>query len=297
MKRSAAFGVLRDASDLVPLLVGHYLRAGFDHVLIIDDGSTDGGSDILEKAAAQCGKLVVVRRDNPVFEQQQIINDAAASLLSEGYDLLVPFDADEFWMIDVPSLYRQIPKDGRAFAIHGRWTNFVQARDEHAAAAGFASVRYRVPDDDGATQSEVEALERGFVEVRLRKVAAYGAGPMVFSVGQHRLLQGPIESLPFTCEIFHLPLRRRAEIERRGRDFEARRLPIRSCESRSWQSRFFSETVQSGRVEAVWAANSASSRGCLDLKGGSRSLVPDPRFRLMEQAALRHFELLMQGAA
>lgn len=290
MTRSAAFGVLRDACDLVPLLVGHYLRAGFDHVLIIDDGSTDGGGEALDKAARLCPRLAVTHVESHVFDQQRIINDAAALLQSQGYDLLVPFDADEFWMIDAPSLGRELAKEGSARVLHGRWTNFVQSRDAAEGSPNFDSVRFRVPESEGATRAEVEAFARGFVEVRLRKVAVYGLGPITFSLGQHRLVQGPATSYPGEFEILHLPLRRRAEIERRGQDFEARRSPLRAGENRSWQSLFFAEAVRRGGGEELWAANSASSSGTLQLRGDCHRMVPDWRFRLMAQAALRCFD-------
>lgn len=297
MTRSAAFGVLRDACDLVPLLVGHYLRAGFDHVLIIDDGSTDGGGDVLDEAARLCPRLAVMHVESRVFEQQRIINDAAALLQSRGYELLVPFDADEFWMIDAASLGRELAKDGSARVLHGRWTNFVQSRDASEGSANFDGVRFRVPDGEGATRAEVEALARGFVEVQLRKVAVYGLDPIAFSLGQHRLVQGPAKSYPAEFEIFHLPLRRRAEIERRGHDFEARRRPLRAGENRSWQSLFFADVLRRDGGEELWAANSASSSGTLRLRGDCRRLVPDWRFRLMAQAALRCFDAETRGAA
>ncbi len=298
MTKSAAFCVLRDARHLLPLLVGHYLRVGVDHILFIDDGSTDGSRDWLVELAGACKQVSVVCRDEPVFDQQAIMNEAAAELHARGYDLLLPFDADEFWMVNMPTLGRALAADGRPRAIHGRWINFVQSRTMAAAPSMFFdTIRYRVPDADGASRQQVETFERGFVSVRMSKVAVYGQRDAAFALGQHRLIDGPCDSWPVEFEIFHVPLRQRAEIDRRAFDFEPRRRSLRTGADRSWQSRFFANAVQAGQAERIWQANSADEQGMLALVGGRYPLISDPRFRLLALAAQRHVDSVLQRAA
>jgi hypothetical protein len=90
--------------------------------------------------------------------------------------------------------------------------------------------------------------------------ASFAAMPSTFSPEgdievEHRRLQRVV------------PLRNRNEIEKRGLDHEPRRTLTRAHSSENWQSVFHRHACLAGRLNEVWAANSASRDGCLDVYG------------------------------
>ena len=88
---------LRDAVDLVPFLCGHYLRVGFDHLHFVDDGSTDGTHELLSQFAARTDRVSVRKVIKDSDQQSELMSAAANTMILDGYQVVVPFDADEFW--------------------------------------------------------------------------------------------------------------------------------------------------------------------------------------------------------
>ena len=290
--------MLRNAADILPFLIGHYLRAGFDRVCFIDDGSTDGGFELLTAASERTSRVTAARHHSTTFDQERIVNAQVNALIAEGFSLVFPFDADEFWIVDVPGLLPRLEGFDRGCAIHGRWVNFVQARTPAAApAAALQAIRHRVPTGDLASSAQVTGFTRGFVSVQLTKTAVLSRTPVVLSRGAHRFVQGPEARLPGELEIFHVPLRSPAEVRKRALDYEPRRAPLRPSETVSWQSRFFADAVREGLSGALWEANSADEHGALSLTGGAYPLVADPRFGDLAARALQRFEALGVASA
>jgi hypothetical protein len=93
---------LRNAIDLVPYICGHYLRCGFELLCFLDDGSTDGTFELLEHVAAVTRRVRVGRVErSDDFRQNQpdVITSAVNDLIAEGFDIVLPFDIDEFWNV------------------------------------------------------------------------------------------------------------------------------------------------------------------------------------------------------
>lgn len=289
--RSAAICVIRNAADLVPVLCGHYLHAGFNRLEFLDDGSTDGTGEILHRIAAATQKVIV--RNNPlgVFDQRALINEMANRLIGDGYRIIFPFDCDEFWLVDVATLAKAIGPWSSDLVIRGKWANFVQMREHRVSTpAALADIRYRVAAEDTADMEDVINWRRGFVSSQQSKSAVFSRSSVAFSKGQHVLDEGPEAVHAEQFPILHVPLRSAGEILLRGQDHEPRRAMVRSSFIESWQSRFFAEALQDGKADAVWRANSADEHGQLDLPGGHVALVPDDRFRQTVAAALQHLE-------
>jgi hypothetical protein len=277
--RVAGVCVLRNSVDLVPFLCGHYLRAGFARLHFIDDGSYDGTFEYLTKVAQRTGRVSVTQVHNKILTQKVLMNEAANALIAAGYPIIVPFDADEFWAADAGAFACQLASVETG-VLFGRWINFVQAR------RSFASRWHRLPDMRFQTSNlslsgreGVSGYRQSFVCVSAMKVAFKACAPVELSLGQHSLggIQRHDDIHPF--DIFHLPLRSRNEIVKRGLDYEPRRAPVRIDPGESWQSAFHAKAVADDKVDAVWAANSYDANGRLDIYGVKMGLLPDNRLR------------------
>ena len=212
------------------------------------------------------------------FKQNELMNAAVNSLVEAGYQIIVPFDSDEFWDIDVKDVVRRYSaKQEKTF--FGRWTNFVQSVElRNARAFGLFHIRYRAIAMSDANQEKVTSFRRPFVCHSDVKAAFKTSKPVELQLGQHALGRRPKKSKR-TFEIFHVPIRYRSEIEKRGMNYEPRRAVMRTNPSQSWQSAFHREVVVRNAIDEVWKANSACRDGYIDAYGDRFPLVPDLRLR------------------
>lgn len=90
--------MVRDEADIVGAMLAHHRDQGVDHVLVTDNGSIDGTSDILR--AFEDEGFVTVWND-PVHRKQQystVTKMARHAAVQLGADWVVNADADEFWI-------------------------------------------------------------------------------------------------------------------------------------------------------------------------------------------------------
>jgi len=93
--------MMKDEADVVDHTVRR-MAAQVDHLLVADNGSTDGTRDILADLTAEV-PLVVVDDDRVAYYQSEKMSGLAALALSMwGEGWIVPFDADEVWSADRP---------------------------------------------------------------------------------------------------------------------------------------------------------------------------------------------------
>ena len=278
--------VVRDARDIIPFICGHYLRVGFAHIAFIDDGSTDGTFEFLHALSHRSPRISVRRAVCDRFEQRELMNGAVNSLIETGYQTMLPFDVDEFWDIRVKDLTQRYAAEQKRI-FFGRWVNFVQSTNvRHPCAFGLFHIRYHAVALADADQETVTAFRRPWICLhREYKVAVKTRETVEVELGQHQL--NPRVDRRKEFEIFHIPLRYRSEIEKRGLNYEPRRALVRKNARQSWQSEFHREVVTTNRVDEVWKANSACRDGYLDAYGERIPLVPDLRLRrLLVKASL-----------
>lgn len=280
--------VVRDAVDLVPFLCGHYLRMGFAHLAFVDDGSSDGTLETLARIAARTRRVSVRQVHNNIFRQQELATGAANALLATGYRVIVPFDADEFWLTSAQE-FDQLSAGAPEALFQGRWVNFVQSR-KCRAGGGLSLLRmtYRPPEEVAHERESIIAYSGSFVCFRVTKIAFKSNGQVQLDTGQHRILQGPSLVHGPPMDIFHLPLRSKAEIPKRALNYEPRRSPVRESEIVSWQSAFHRAAVMGGKDQFLWAANSFDEKGQLDIFGRPMALVRDLRLRYLLLKAAWH---------
>jgi glycosyltransferase involved in cell wall biosynthesis len=91
-----AVGMMRDEADTARHVVEHLLSQDVDSVLVADNGSIDGTTDILHELAAS-HPVHVVNDTMVAYLQQQKTAELVALARRSGADWIVPFDADELW--------------------------------------------------------------------------------------------------------------------------------------------------------------------------------------------------------
>ncbi len=89
----AGVATVLNEEAIVGLTVEHLLAHGVDRVYIAHGPSTDDTAAVL----AGFDEVVVVDDPSPVHYQPKQINDLAFLAHTEGFEWIIPFDADEFW--------------------------------------------------------------------------------------------------------------------------------------------------------------------------------------------------------
>lgn len=89
----AVFGICmaRDEADIIGATVAHMLTQ-VDHVIVADNGSTDGTTDILLALGVE-----VIDDPEVGYYQSDKMTALAHRAAKDGADWVVPFDADEWW--------------------------------------------------------------------------------------------------------------------------------------------------------------------------------------------------------
>lgn len=89
--------MVRDEADIIEHTVRHMLTE-VDAVIVADNGSVDGTSDILHELHEAYGDRVLVHTDPEVaYYQSRKMSDLACIAARLDAEWVVPFDADEWW--------------------------------------------------------------------------------------------------------------------------------------------------------------------------------------------------------
>ena len=91
-----AVAMVKDEVDIITETVTHMARQ-VDHVIVADNGSTDGTLEILRQLEDKLGNLTVVDDPDPAYMQSRKMTGLARMAGGMGADWVVPFDADEWW--------------------------------------------------------------------------------------------------------------------------------------------------------------------------------------------------------
>jgi hypothetical protein len=198
----------KDEADIVDANVAYHLSAGVDFVVATDNGSTDGTVEIFERYE-RAGVLHLIREPSRHFRQGEWVTRMARLAAERGADWVLNADADEFWWPRGGGLKEALARlPERYGVVHGIWRPFVPRPDDGAHFAERMTVRLSmhaaINDPTNPFRPARKAAHRAHHEVRVRDGNHDVEGvPLVTLHGWHPL------------EVFHLPLRTRAQIERK----------------------------------------------------------------------------------
>lgn len=278
------FGIslVRNEADIIRVTLRHHLSQGLDRILILDNGSTDGTSEILREFSEKDQRVSWKRDDSP-FDQAAITTELAREAQRQGADWILPFDADEFWWAENASL-RTVLRYSEAGALVVPVVNFVQDRYQYySTPEALLSMTRRVmnPAKPGPqTRALIEARKTGFVEMTYHPKWISSPTPRVKVYrGNHRAtgIAGP----PKECDeitLLHAPLRSKASLESRvDRRIRLEEAGI-NMDRGGWHIAYWTRTEREGMIDQEWAANSYEG-DYLDVYGEKHEVTFDPRLR------------------
>jgi hypothetical protein len=207
--------MVRDEADIVGAMIDHHLAQGVDTVIVTDNGSVDGTTELLEAYAAD-GRIVL--HHDPEHRKQQAVTVtrmAREAATEHGADWVVNADADEFWLprsdgLTLADAFAGIPKRIQAFDVP------VHDMIGPAALAGTGLQRLVYRD-----LRSTEALQRVGLKAHATHDAVHIGDPGVEVVqGNHFVSlenRGPVPA-GHEVEVLHFPWRSWEQYSRKVRN-------------------------------------------------------------------------------
>ena len=196
----------KNEADVIDANIAYHLGAGVDLVVATDNGSTDGTLEILERYESE-GVLHLIREPSTDFRQGEWVTRMARLAADRGADWVINADADEFWWPRAGNLKEVLERLPERYGIvHGVWRPFVARPDDGSHFAERMTVRLSmqaaINDPTNPFRPARKAMHRAHPNVRVRD-------------GNHDVEGTPLVKLQgwYPLEVFHLPLRSRAQVE------------------------------------------------------------------------------------
>jgi glycosyltransferase involved in cell wall biosynthesis len=196
----------KNEADVIEANIAYHLGAGVDFVVATDNGSTDGTLEIMERFERE-GVLHLIREPSTDFRQGEWVTRMARLAADRGADWVINADADEFWWPRAENLKEVLERlPERYGVVHGVWRPFVARPDNGSHFAERMTVRLSlqasINDPTNPFRPARKATHRAHPGIRVRD-------------GNHDVEGAPLVTLHgwYPLEVFHLPLRSRAQVE------------------------------------------------------------------------------------
>jgi septal ring factor EnvC (AmiA/AmiB activator) len=277
------FGVtlVRSEADIIAVTLRYHLHLGLEEILVIDNASSDGTDQILERMA-QADDRIRWSRHEGEYKQAELLTGLAQDAFRAGADWIVPFDADEFWYAPCRG-FREVLASSKAGALRAQVVHYIQAREQlegsPEALLGMMGRAPRAigPPDHG--RALVEERKIGYVEAMYSpKWISRASADLRIGAGNHsatNLAGAPETTIELLC--LHAPIRSRQKLALKAA--WSRRLESAGwAQEDGWHCRRAQRLVEEDSIDAEWAANSYKE-DALDVYGSRRPVVFDPTLR------------------
>ena len=200
----------RDEADIIDAQVAYHLHAGVDHVIAMDNRSSDGTTEILawyERA----GHLTLLREPGDDLRQDEWVTRMARLAATEHRaDWVINSDADEFWWPRGGSLKDVLATvPARYGVVRGCWRHFPPRTDDGRFFAERMTVRLTTPAHPGAKDTVYHAHQ---------KVAHRAHPEVAVERGNHNAEAPGLDVLRAwqPLEVMHFSFRSLAQLERKA---------------------------------------------------------------------------------
>lgn len=275
--------MIRNEADIIRLNVLYHLSTGFDRMLVVDNGSTDGTDRVLQRLAEEEPRLRWSRDESPAFKQGEIFTGLARDAHGEGADWIVPVDADDFWHARGGDL-RRVLAGTDAVALKVNTIDFIQRREQLQSSPDALLHMTRRIEHPVERDRALELMQEGEVSyIEMERVPRWISRPSADTKmvrGAHKVsgTEGPQqETEEIVC--LHAPLRSYAALQSKAESAVRRGQKSGSGGfGPGWHVSRWQRLRDEGRLEEEWAANSYSDGG-LDVYGSPHPAIFDPTLR------------------
>jgi hypothetical protein len=214
--------MVRDEVDIIAAMVEHHMAQGLDLLIVTDNGSVDGTTEVLREYADT--GFVELHHDPVHLKQQHVLvtRMARRARTEHGADWVINADADEFWVPRDRTLTLRTALEATPLALNAfpvPVTNLVGPPARHGS--GFDRLCWR----DQRTKEQLNSI--GIFAHPTDNVVHRGDPEIVVAQGNHFVnLQSNGSPEPgLELEVLHVPWRSWAQHERRvlntGRAYDA----------------------------------------------------------------------------
>jgi hypothetical protein len=234
--------LVRDEADVVDAQLAFHLHAGVDVVIAMDNGSTDGTLEILERYE-RAGCLVLLHETGEDMRQQEWVTRMARLAATDlGADWVINADADEFWWPrggTLKEVLELVP--ARYGVVRGCWRHFLPRPDGDRVFFERMTVRLCTPAFPG---------DKTTIHHAHQKVAHRADPDVEIERGNHNATGRGLEPLRgwHPIEILHFSLRSAEQIGRKARGGWRRSPPEEQTEH---QIRL-DDALHEGRLDAFF---------------------------------------------
>lgn len=291
--------LVRDEVDVVADMLLWHLSHGVDHVIAMDNASTDGTTEILEDLAAT-GALTLIHQPSDAYLQDVWTTEMAHIARNEhAADWVIPSDADEFWMAtgegDLKDALADISRD--VDLVRCPRVNLMGSREDLNALDWPDALVWRADPELALTderRADPAPFDPPFIYYGLpSKLIANPERLVAVHRGAHnaRFDGGPVEGPEPSICVYHVPFRDESEFLlstariANGVERDERSGPHTSWKSRRW-NRMPPEEAYAEVLPDADRLQTDIRAGRARLETSLREVVSTTRSRLAPQMAL-----------